>query len=103
MKLEVAVLNILPGRSGEFEAALQKAQRIIASAPGYVSHELQRCLEVENQYLLLVRWRALEDHTEGFRKSAAYAEWKHLLNHFSDPFPNVKHYVCVDGLAQGRV
>jgi heme-degrading monooxygenase HmoA len=35
---------------------------------GYVSHELQRCLEVENKYVLLVRWERLEDHTEGFRE-----------------------------------
>jgi heme-degrading monooxygenase HmoA len=53
-------------------------------------------LEVENQYLLLVRWRSLEDHTEGFRKSAEYAEWKRLLHHFYDPFPSVQHYQRVE-------
>jgi hypothetical protein len=29
--------------------------------------------------LLLVRWRRLEDHTEGFRKSQPYQRWKALL------------------------
>jgi len=96
--LEVAILCVRPGQSGEFEAAFQKAQSIIAAAPGYISHELLRCVEVESQYLLLVRWRALEDHTEGFRNSAAYAEWKRLLHHFYDPFPTVDHYVSVAGL-----
>lgn len=33
-----------------------------------------------------------EDHTEGFRKSAAYQDWKKLLHHFYDPFPTVEHY-----------
>ena len=92
MILEVAVLSVRRGQGSEFEEAFHQAQSIIAAAPGYLSSELHRCLEVENRYLLLVRWRALEDHTEGFRKSAEYAEWKRLLHHFYDPFPTVAHY-----------
>jgi heme-degrading monooxygenase HmoA len=95
MILEVAILDVRPGRAAEFEQAFQKAQRIISSMPGYVSHELQRCLEVENKYVLLVRWRRLEDHTEGFRKSVEYQEWRRLLHHFYDPFPTVEHYESV--------
>ena len=92
MILECAVLDVKPGRAAEFEAAFAKAQAIIGAAPGYVSHELQRCMEKPGRYLLLVRWRRLEDHTEGFRKSAPYQEWKRLLHHFYDPFPVVEHY-----------
>jgi heme-degrading monooxygenase HmoA len=92
MILEVAILNVRGGLGAEFEAAFAKAEAIIAASPGYVSHELLRCIEVENQYILLVRWRSLEDHTEGFRTSAPYAEWKRLLHHFYDPFPAVEHY-----------
>ena len=95
MILEMAVLNVKAHQQREFEAAFEKAEHIISAAPGYLSHELSRCLEIENQYLLLVRWRALEDHTEGFRKSAPYAEWKRLLHHFYDPFPTVHHYTGV--------
>jgi hypothetical protein len=29
-------------------------------------------------------WRAIEDHTEGFRKSPEYQRWKALLHHFYD-------------------
>ena len=39
-----------------------------------------------------MRWQTLEDHTEGFRSSAAYGEWKRLLHHFYDPFPTVEHF-----------
>ena len=100
MILEVAVLNVRPDRAAEFESAFQSAQRIIASMSGYLSHELQRCLEVEGRYLLLVRWRRLEDHTEGFRKSAEYQDWKRLLHHFYDAFPTVEHYVRVAGTSE---
>jgi hypothetical protein len=37
----------------------------------------------------------LEHHTEGFRKSTQYLEWKQLLHHFYDPFPVVEHYYSV--------
>jgi heme-degrading monooxygenase HmoA len=97
MILELATLNVRRGRAAEFEQAFREAQRIISSMVGYVSHELRRCLEVEDKYVLLVRWRRLEDHTEGFRKSAQYQEWRRLLHHFYEPFPTVEHYASVDG------
>jgi heme-degrading monooxygenase HmoA len=99
MILELAILNVRPGRAAEFEHAFRDAQRIISSMPGYISHELQRCLEVENKYALLVRWERLEDHTEGFRKSLEYGQWGRLLHHFYDPFPTVEHYESVEGRA----
>jgi len=48
-----------------------------------------------NRYILLVNWERLEDHTEGFRGSEEYQEWKKLLHHFYDPFPTVEHYESV--------
>lgn len=92
MILEVAILDVKPDRSVEFEAAFKTASHLIAAMPGYLSHELQRCLETANRYILLVRWQKLEDHTIGFRQSAQYQEWRRLLHHFYDPFPSVEHY-----------
>jgi len=102
MILEVAPLIVRPGSEAQFEAAFREAQAIIAAMPGYVSHELQRCLERPNEYVLLVRWQTLEAHEVGFRGSAQYAEWKRLLHHFYDPFPVVKHYRAVEGCAPSR-
>jgi len=92
MILEVAILNIKPSKSAEFEAAFKKAQSIISSMPGYISHELQKCIEHENKYILLARWEKLEDHTKGFRESSEYLIWKEMLHHFYEPFPEVEHY-----------
>lgn len=92
MILEVATLDVIPGREAAFEAAFSEAQSIIASMPGYIAHELKRCIESPHRYLLLVQWETLEDHTVGFRGSAAYQDWKRLLHHFYDPFPTVEHY-----------
>jgi heme-degrading monooxygenase HmoA len=94
----VALLDVKPGQAREFEAAFRTAERIISSAPGYLSHELERGIENPDRYVLLVRWRSLEDHTEGFRRSEAYQEWRRLLHHFYEPFPVVEHFAP---LAQG--
>jgi heme-degrading monooxygenase HmoA len=95
MVLEVAILDVKTGQNATFEAAFQQAAPLIASIPGYVSHELQPCLENSQRYILLVQWQTLEAHTVGFRQSAQYQEWKRLLHHFYDPFPTVEHYVAV--------
>jgi len=92
MILEVAVLNVKKGLSTEFEQAFNAAQQIISSMDGYISHQLQKCIEEEDKYILLVNWETLEAHTEGFRNSADYQDWKKLLHHFYDPFPTVEHY-----------
>lgn len=94
MVLELAILNVIPGREAEFERAFAEARGIIASMPGFQSLQLQRCIEQSNRYALLVRWSRLEDHTVGFRQSAEYQRWKQLLHHFYDPFPQVEHYVA---------
>lgn len=98
MILEVAILNVREGMCNEFEIAFKRASGIIASMPGYCSHELQRCVEVSTRYILLVRWQTLEDHTVGFRQSREYQEWKQLLHHFYDPFPEVEHYYLVSSI-----
>ena len=92
MILEVAILNVIPGQEAAFERSFNEAQTIIASMPGYIGHELKRCVEKPSRYLLLVHWETLEDHTQGFRGSAQYQEWRALLHHYYDPFPEVEHY-----------
>ncbi|MEA5573792.1 antibiotic biosynthesis monooxygenase [Calothrix sp. UHCC 0171] len=96
MILEVAILDVKPGMAGEFAATFKIASTIIASMSGYISHELQRCIETENRYILLVRWQKLEDHTIGFRQSLEYQQWRSLLHHFYEPFPTVEHYTPID-------
>jgi heme-degrading monooxygenase HmoA len=92
MILELAILDVRHGERAGFESAFAEAKAIISAMPGFDELELQRCLEDPNRYVLLVRWDRLEDHTEGFRKSADYERWRALLHHFYDPFPTVEHY-----------
>jgi heme-degrading monooxygenase HmoA len=95
MILEVATLIVKPDQTAAFEAAFFEAAKIISKSPGYIEHELQRCIERPNGYVLLVRWQTLEDHTVGFRQSEPYQRWRALLHHFYDPFPTVEHFTLI--------
>ena len=95
MILEHALLPVRPGQEADFERAFVTAKDIISAVPGFRNLTLSRCLERPGGYLLLVEWDRLEDHTEGFRGSPAYEDWRALLHSFYDPFPVVEHYVTV--------
>jgi len=92
MVLEHAILDVRPGESAAFEEALDEALPLIAASDGFLAVEVRPCVERQGRYLLLVRWRSLEDHDPGFRKSERYPTWRVLLHHFYDPFPVVEHY-----------
>ncbi|WP_109697982.1 antibiotic biosynthesis monooxygenase family protein [Chitinophaga deserti] len=92
MILEVAILDVIPGKVEAFEHNFEIAQRIISRMDGYAGHQLRRCLEKPNRYILLVNWESVEHHTVGFREHPLYQEWKALLHEFYDPFPVVEHY-----------
>lgn len=92
MILEVAILDVRPGRSEDFERDFAEAQHLVAQMDGYQRHELRRCVENGDRYLLLVWWDTLEAHTRGFRGSPKYERWRTLLHHYYDPFPTVEHY-----------
>lgn len=96
MILEHALLPVKPGDEASFEAAFALAKAIIATAPGFERLVLSRCIERPGNYLLLVEWARLEDHTEGFRGSPQYQQWRQLLHHFYEPSPLVEHYRQVD-------
>ena len=95
MILEVALLDVRPGETEAFERDFAEAQALVASIDGYRRHELQRCVENGDRYLLLVWWDTLEAHTEGFRGSPQYGRWRALLHHYYDPVPTVEHYEAV--------
>ncbi|WP_151735764.1 antibiotic biosynthesis monooxygenase family protein ['Paenibacillus yunnanensis' Narsing Rao et al. 2020] len=96
MILEAAMLQVKAGLTAEFENSFRAASPLISSIEGYLGHELKRCVEDDHKYLLLVRWRSLEDHTVGFRESPQYQEWKALLHHYYSPFPVVEHFTDIN-------
>lgn len=92
MILEVATVDIRKGTNEKFEEALEKAQHVISKSKGYVDHQFQKCIEQENRYMFLIRWKTLEDHTKGFRESELFKEWRALIGQYFENPPLVQHF-----------
>ncbi len=95
MILEVAILDVQKGQQSLFEKDFIQASQYIQSIDGYKGHQLKKCIEKENRYLLLVEWADVESHEIGFRQSDVYQKWKELLHHYYSPFPVVEHYESI--------
>jgi heme-degrading monooxygenase HmoA len=95
MILEVAMLTITPAQKSQFEDAFSQARKLISAMPGFVSHQLHRCLETDGRYLLLVQWLSVEHHMVGFRGSPQFQQWRALLGPFFAAAPAVEHYQAV--------
>jgi heme-degrading monooxygenase HmoA len=89
---EHALLEVITGQEDAFVEAMTKAKALISASPGFVSLRVERGVERPSCFLLLVEWERLKDHTEGFRGSPAYQNWRTALHHFYDPFPVVEHF-----------
>jgi heme-degrading monooxygenase HmoA len=92
MILELATIDIQKGKNSEFELNLLQAKKVISQAKGFQSIEVQRCIEVENRYVLFIYWETLEDHTIGFRNSELFTAWRALIGSFFKNPPLVQHY-----------
>jgi heme-degrading monooxygenase HmoA len=82
MVLEIAIMKIKLDRIAEFEAAFPRAAEISASTPGYISHELQRCVETPGKYFYMIRWESIEAHLVNFRESPRRAQFRDVLVEF---------------------
>jgi len=95
MVLEAATIYVKQGTSSDFESSFRKASNILARASGYIGHELHKCVEEPDKYLLLVKWQSISDHIADFRKSEDYGEWQSILQpYFAQP-PSEQHYVNI--------
>ena len=90
--LEHALLPVRAGREREFEAAIAEARPLIEASPGFISLEIRRPTATGRAYLLLVKWRSIADHRDGFRQSDRYRQWRALLHRFYDPMPEVSYF-----------
>jgi heme-degrading monooxygenase HmoA len=90
--LEHALLPVRAGREREFEAAIAEARPLIEASPGFISLEIRRPAATGQAYLLLVKWRSIADHRDGFRQSDRYQQWRALLHPFYDHMPEVGYF-----------
>lgn len=91
MVTEIALLSINPERHAEFERAVQAAVPLFQATPGCKSMRLEREIENPARYRLFVEWETVEHHTEGFRNSEAFKQWRALAGPYFAAPPEVVH------------
>lgn len=91
MILEVALIEITPGKEGDFEKAFAEAGPLFKRAKGCLSMEIQRSIEFPSRYRLVVGWETVEDHMVGFRESADFQAWRALAGPYFAQAPQVEH------------
>ena len=93
MILEHADFTITPGREAEFDAAIVRGvSQVISQAKGFRGWRVQRGVESPQRYVLTILWDTLEDHTEGFRGSPLFTQWRELVGPFFAQPPQVEHF-----------
>ncbi|MCA2212306.1 antibiotic biosynthesis monooxygenase family protein [Jidongwangia harbinensis] len=95
MILEVALIDVFPGREDAFAAAYQKAHPILAGTPGCQSVRMTRGIESPSRFVLLVEWDSVAAHQENFRETERFGEWRALIGPFFAKPPVVEHFTDV--------
>ena len=92
MIVEIVTVRIRSGMGPEYERVFDQSVHMIAATPGYIGHQLLRCQEVQDQYIVVVQWETLLDHLQGFNQSPEYQRWKALIHPFYDAPSRVEHF-----------
>jgi heme-degrading monooxygenase HmoA len=96
MILELADIRIHAGQNAAFEEAIERGLKtLIHGAKGFQGYKLNRGIESPERYVLQVFWDSLEDHTLGFRRSPAFAQWRAIVGPFFAGAPVVEHFELV--------
>lgn len=91
MIYEIADIQIIPGHQAAFEAAVEQASPYFQQAKGCRSFALDKVIEDDLAYRLVVGWDSVDDHMVTFRESAGFMRWRELASpHFAGA-PKVCH------------
>ncbi len=70
MILELADIEIHPGKQTEFDSAIVNGvQNAISKAKGFRGYKINKGIESPQRYVLMDYWDTLENHTVDFRDS----------------------------------
>ena len=97
---EFAQVEVLPGKDGEFVAAVNLAvAKVLSTARGFIAFEIYKSFERENFYMFEIQWATLVDHTIGFRESDLFPKWRAIIGPFFASPPQVEHWGIVPAAA----
>ena len=91
MVYEIALLPVHKEHIEPFRRAFADVEPLLKRAKGYGGHLLAQGIETPQVFNLIVRWRSLEDHTQGFEESEDHRVFMMGLEEYFSEEPQVYH------------
>lgn len=76
----------------DFRAAYARASASLQASPHCLAYDLARCHEESSCYVLRIHWTSLDDHMQGFRRSAEFGPFLREVRPFVDRIEEMRHY-----------
>ena len=96
MILELADIRIRAGENAAFEEAIERGLKtVLSKSKGFQGFKVNRGIESPQRYILQIFWDTLEDHTQGFRSSELFTQWRAIVGPFFAGSPTVEHFELV--------
>jgi heme-degrading monooxygenase HmoA len=93
MILELADIRIKPGTQHDFDKAIvQGVETVISASKGFRGYEVKKGIESPDRYILTIKWDTVENHTEDFRGSPAFQQWRSIVGPYFATPPAVEHF-----------
>lgn len=93
MVLEIAEITVRLNEEDAFAVAYQRAAHLVRNRPGCFSMRMTRGIESPSRFVPLIEWKSLTDHTEGFRQSSSFQDWRVEIDSFFAAPPRAAHTV----------
>jgi heme-degrading monooxygenase HmoA len=92
MVIEYIRYRVPPERQAEFEAAWTEARPALDEAPECLAYEVAHGVEEPAHYVVRIEWSSVEDHEQGFRRSAGFAPFFAAVKPFVEQIEEMRHY-----------
>lgn len=92
MVIEYIRYSIANEQAGEFEAAYAAAEPWLRASPHCLGFELSRCVEDSTQFVVRIEWTSVDDHLQGFRKSAQFPPFLAAIRPYIEHIAEMRHY-----------
>lgn len=92
--LQIALIDVIPGKERDFERDLNTVAPILANADGCHHLEIVRSIEKPSRYRLLVTWES-KDHHVRFRTTQEVVPLKEMLGRYAAARHDTEHVTPV--------
>ena len=90
--VEIIRYNISGDQHQNFEQAYTNAGKYLQSSPYCLGYQLIHGKEEPDNYIVIIHWTSMEEHLNGFRKSADFMPFFNLVKPFFNNIKEMKHY-----------